>query len=110
MTNGGIHYGDSVEQHGNHNIGIIKNQAPADPGTAFGAMLAAVERLRPHLGPEDREAVDENLAVIGDGQGVEPGRLRRALVGIAGVATVAGTVGAPAVAAIQALLGALGMS
>ncbi|MFC8824962.1 hypothetical protein ACFT9I_06340 [Streptomyces sp. NPDC057137] len=94
------YYGDSVEQHGDGNIGMIKNSAPADPQVAFREMIAAVQILRGQVNPADRAVIDESLNELTAGDGDE-GRFRRALAGIAGVATMVGGVGVPVVEAVQ---------
>lgn len=86
---GGIHFGDSVTQHGDHNIGIIKHQGPADPQAAMRELIAAVRQLREQVPAEDREVLDESLADLGGGQATPPATLRRALRNISGVAALA---------------------
>ena len=39
------HIGDSVTQHGDGNIGIIKNQAPSDPNSALLELTRLVQVL-----------------------------------------------------------------
>jgi hypothetical protein len=104
---GGIHFGDSVEQHGDHNIGIVKNQGPADPQAALRELVAAVRLLRGQVPAEDREVLDESLDAIGDGRDTSPGALRRALRNISGVAALV-TAGAPIVESIRRILEAQG--
>ncbi|MFI5647098.1 hypothetical protein [Kitasatospora sp. NPDC051705] len=105
--NGGIHFGDSVTQHGDHNIGIVKNQGPVDPQTAMRELIAAVAQLRGQVPAEDREVLDESLEAIGDGRGTPPATLRRALRNISGVAALA-AAGAPVVESIRRILDSLG--
>jgi hypothetical protein len=106
---GGIHFGDEVTQFGDHNVGMIKNQAPVDPRTALREMVTAVRTLRGELSPADLQVVDESLGAIGDGQNVDRGTLRRALGAIAGVAAMVGQVGVPVIEAVRRATGALGM-
>ncbi|MFJ4595050.1 MULTISPECIES: hypothetical protein [unclassified Kitasatospora] len=103
---GGIHFGDSVTQHGDHNIGIIKHQGPADPQAAMRELIAAVRQLRDQVPAEDREVLDESLADLGNGQATPPATLRRALRNISGVAALA-AAGAPVVESIRRILDSL---
>ena len=89
------HFGDEVTQHGDHNIGMIKNQGVADPQTAFREMINAVQVLRGQVSAADRHAIDESMRTIGTGENVEKGTLRRALGNIAGIAALVGQVGSP---------------
>jgi hypothetical protein len=43
---GDYHFGDEVTQYGDHNVGMIKNQGPADPPAALREMVNAVKVLR----------------------------------------------------------------
>ncbi|MEU8924035.1 hypothetical protein AB0D10_24315 [Kitasatospora sp. NPDC048545] len=104
---GNIHFGDSVTQHGDHNIGIVKNQAPADPQAAMRELVAAVHALRGQVPAEDREVLDESLEALGDGTATPPPVLRRALRNISGVASLV-TAGAPVVESIRRILESLG--
>jgi hypothetical protein len=106
---GNFHYGDNVTQHGNHNVGIIKNQGPADPQAAFREMITAVQVLRGQVSTADRQVIDESMKAIGTGDNVEKGTLRRALSNIAGVATVVGQVGVPVIESVRAVMAALGL-
>jgi hypothetical protein len=106
---GNFHYGDNVTQHGNHNVGIIKNQGPADPQAAFREMITAVQVLRGQVSAADRQVIDESMKAIGTGDNVEKGTMRRALSNIAGVATVVGQVGVPVIESIRAVMTALGL-
>ncbi|MFJ7278701.1 hypothetical protein [Kitasatospora sp. NPDC098663] len=103
---GGIHFGDSVTQHGDHNIGIIKHQGPADPQAAMRELIAAVRQLREQVPAEDRAVLDESLADLGGGPTTPPATLRRALRNISGVAALA-AAGAPAVESIRRILDSL---
>lgn len=100
---GDVDIGDSVTQHGDHNIGIVKNQAPADPQTALRELVTAVRLLRDQVPAEDREVLDESLEAIGDGRDTHPGALRRALRNISGVAALV-TAGAPIVESVRRIL------
>lgn len=106
---GNFHYGDNVTQHGNHNVGIIKNQGPADPQAAFREMITAVQVLRGQVSAADRQVIDESMKAIGTGDNVEKGTLRRALSNIAGIATVVGQVGVPVIESVRAVMAALGL-
>ncbi|MFE7593071.1 hypothetical protein ACFU6K_27065 [Kitasatospora sp. NPDC057512] len=100
---GDIHIGDSVTQHGDHNIGIVKNQGPVDPQAALRELATAVSRLRDQVPAEDREVLDESLEAIGDGTAAAPSVLRRALRNISGVASLI-TAGAPVVESVRRIL------
>ncbi|MFE6053309.1 hypothetical protein ACFQ6N_21330 [Kitasatospora sp. NPDC056446] len=102
---GNIHFGDSVTQHGDHNIGIVKHQAPADPQAAMRELVTAVAALRGQVPAEDREVLDESLEAIGDGTGTPPSPsvLRRALRNISGVASLV-TAGAPVVESVRRIM------
>ncbi|WP_030243247.1 hypothetical protein [Streptomyces sp. NRRL S-350] len=100
---GNFHIGDSVTQHGDHNVGIIKHQGPTDPQAALRDLVAAVRALREQVPAEDREVLDESLAAIGDGTATPPTVLRRALRNISGVASLV-TAGAPVVESIRRIL------
>ena len=104
-----FHFGDEVTQHGNHNIGMIKNQGPADPQAAFREMINAVQILRGQVSASDRQVIDESMRAIGTGGNVEKGTLRRALGSIAGVATMVGEVGIPVLQSIRAVMAAFGL-
>jgi hypothetical protein len=108
--NYGNHYGDNINQSGSHNT-INKNTSyGGDPQTAFQEMIAAVTALRARVAPDDRQAIDESMRVIGDGRNVEPGRMKRALATIMGVATMVGQVGAPVIEAVRKVMSALGVA
>ncbi|MBO1414749.1 hypothetical protein [Streptomyces sp. FH025] len=98
-----FHFGDSVTQHGDHNIGIIKQQGPVDPKAALRELVAAVRQLRDHVPAEDREVLDESLEAIGDGEAASPSVLRRALRNISGVASLV-RAGAPVVESVRRIL------
>lgn len=109
---GNYHYGDEVTQYGDHNIGMIKNQSPADPQTAFREMINAVQILRTQVSPADRQVIDESLHAMsptGAAGTVEPSTLRRALGAIAGVATMVGQTGAPVIEAVRQVMAAFGV-
>ena len=76
---GDWHFGDEVTQYGDHNVGMIKNQGPADPQAAFRDMIRAVQVLRGQVSPADRAVIDASMTAIGTGGNVEKGTLRRAL-------------------------------
>ncbi|WP_410668271.1 hypothetical protein [Amycolatopsis sp. cmx-4-68] len=83
----------------------------AAPGRedALRELAEAIESMKPHLGAEEVEEVDEAHAVIVDGKS-EGGILKRAAKKILGVATFAGEVGAPVVEAVRKVLAALGVA
>ena len=103
------HIGDTVIQHGDYNVGVIKSQGPADPRSALQEMSSALQVLRGQVSAADRQVIDESLDAIGTGGDVEKGTLRRALAGIAGVATMVGQVGVPVVEAVHQVMAAFGM-
>ena len=103
------HFGDEVTQHGNYNVGMIKNQAPADPQATFREMISAVQVLRSQVSAADRQVIDESMKTIGTGDNVDKGTLRRALVSISGIALIVGEVGAPVVESIRKVMAAFGM-
>ncbi|MBV2153377.1 hypothetical protein [Kitasatospora sp. SUK 42] len=98
-----FHFGDSVTQHGDHNIGIVKNQGPVDPKAALRELVTAVGQLREQVPAEDREVLDESLEAIGDGSEASPSVLRRALRNISGVASLV-RAGAPVVESVRRIL------
>ena len=104
-----FHYGDEVTQYGDHNIGMIKNQGPADPQAAFREMINAVQVLRGQVSTVDGQVIDESMKAIGTGANVEKSTLRRALGNIAGVATMVGQVGLPVIESVRAVTAALGL-
>jgi hypothetical protein len=106
---GNFHFGDEVTQYGDHNVGMIKNQGPADPQAAFRDMVSAIQVLRGQVSPADRQVIDESMQAIGAGGNVEKGTLRRALGNIAGVATMVGQVGVPVIEAVRAVMAAFGL-
>lgn len=103
------HFGDKVNQYGDHNIGMIKNQGPADPQVAFREMINAVQALRDQVSAADRQVIDESMNTIGTGDKVEKQHLRRALGNIAGVAAMVGQVGVPVIESIRKVMAAFGM-
>lgn len=103
------HFGDKVNQYGNHNVGMIKNQGPADPQAAFREMINAVQALRGQVSAADRQVIDESMNAIGTGDNVEKQPLRRALGNIAGVAAMVGQVGVPVIESIRKVMAAFGM-
>jgi len=109
MTNN-YHIGDRVVQHGPHSIGMIKNQAPADPRVAFREMVDAVQAFRVSVPPADRPAIDESLQVIQSpaAAGSRDG-LRRALADVAGLAALVGQAGVPVIESIRKVVTALGL-
>jgi hypothetical protein len=108
--NTNYHIGDNVTQHGDGNIGIIKNQAPADPNSALLELTRLVEVLRGQVSTADREVIDESIRAIGSGENVNKGTMRRALSRIAGIAALVGEVGVPVIGAIRAVMAAFGIA
>jgi hypothetical protein len=111
-------YGDEITQHGvynigkiqgDHNVGMIQNQGPADPKEIFREMIDAVQVLRGQVSAADRQIIDESMKAVGTGGNVEKGTLRRALGSIAGVATMVGEVGVPVIQSIHAVMAAFGL-
>jgi hypothetical protein len=103
------HIGDSVTQHGDGNIGMIKSQTSADPGSALQEMTRLVQLLRERVTSEDRQAIDESMRAIGTGQNVDKGTMRQALSRIAGIAALVGEVGVPVIGAIRAVMAGFGI-
>lgn len=103
------HFGGRVNQYGDHNIGMIKNQGSADPQAAFREMINAIQALRGQVSAADRQVIDESMNTIGTGDNVEKQPLRRALGNIAGVATMVGQVGVPVIESIRKVMAAFGM-
>jgi hypothetical protein len=109
--------GDQVIQVGNHNIGIIKDQAektpqaaPAELRAALAELKAVIAVLRSQVAADDRKVIDGAVETIGSGASPDRGSLRRALTSIAGIATLAGAVGAPVIEAIRKVMAAFGWS
>ena len=107
---GNYHIGDRIVQHGPHSIGMIKNQAPADPRTAFHEMIDAVQAFRMSVPPADRRTIDESLQTI-QSPATAAGRdgLRRALANVAGLAALVGQAGVPVIESIRKVATALGL-
>jgi hypothetical protein len=103
------HFGDKINQYGDHNIGVIKNQGPTDPQAAFREMINAVQVLRGQVSATDCQVIDESMDIIGTGDNVEKQPLRRALGNIAGVAAMVGQVGVPVIESIRKVMAACGM-
>jgi len=101
-----IHFGDNVVQHGDHNIGIIKNQ---DAQVALRELVSLVAILRGQIPEDDRRVVDDSMETIEAGGNGDKGALRRALGNIAGVAAVVGEVGVPVIEAVRKVMAAFGM-
>ncbi|MFD6423455.1 hypothetical protein [Streptomyces sp. NPDC060198] len=100
----GMHIGDSVTQHGDHNTGIVHHHAPLPPEDALRRLQVAVAALRPHLTEEDLPVVEAGMQTLALGSGAEPSRVRLALTRIAGVATMIGGVGVPVVEAVRGVM------
>ena len=107
---GDYHFGDEVTQYGDGNIGMIKNEGPADPRAALRELVSAVQILRGQVtSSADLQLIDESMSTIRMGQGAEKGSMRRALGTLAGIATVLGQVGAPVVDAVRQAMTAFGI-
>lgn len=103
------HFGDEVTQYGDHNVGMIKNQGPAEPQAAFREMVNAVQALRVQVPAADRQVIDDSMNAIGTGDNVEMGTLRRALGNIAGIAAMVGQIGAPVIESVRKVMAAFGV-
>jgi hypothetical protein len=103
------HYGDNINQYGDHNVGKITYQAPADPRLALLEVIRLARELRGHVPVADRQVIDESVKVLSRGDTADHGSLRRALSGIAGIATLVGEVGAPVIEAVHKVIAALGV-
>jgi hypothetical protein len=101
-----IHFGDSVIQNGDHNIGVIKNQ---DPQIALRELISLVAILRGQIPEGDRGVIDESIETIQSGGHGDTGALRRALGTIAGIAAVVGEVGVPVIEAVRKVTAAFGL-
>jgi hypothetical protein len=106
---GNYHFGDEITQHGDYNVGMIKNLGNADPQSALREMVNVVRALRDHVTAADRRVIDDSLKTIGTGENVEKGTLSRALRNIAGVAVMVGQVGVPVIEAVRRVMAAFGI-
>jgi hypothetical protein len=103
------HYGDEVTQYGDHNVGMVKGQTPADPQVALREMMDAVRILQGQVSVADRQAIDEAMDTISAGDTSNRQSWRRALGEIAGIATLVGQVGAPVVESVRKVMAAFGI-
>jgi hypothetical protein len=103
------HFGDEVTQYGDHNVGMIKSQTPADLQAALRDMVHAVRILRGQVSVADRHVIDEAMDTISAGDTSHRQSWRRALGDIAGIATVVGQVGAPVVESVRKVMAAFGV-
>ncbi|MET9166407.1 hypothetical protein OIE90_14035 [Streptomyces cellulosae] len=106
--------GDQIQQYGAGSIGkaehtgsgdIVaggKNVGVAEAGPALQALLAEIERLRPHLDTADQAEVDAATGAIAQETSAE--RRRSLVQRISGIAALVGEVGLPVVTAAKALL------
>ncbi|ALV51321.1 hypothetical protein ASR50_19190 [Streptomyces sp. 4F] len=106
--------GDHIQQYGAGSIGKAKhtgsgdivtggkNVGVAEGGPALQALLAEIERLRPHLATADRAEVDAAAGAIAEETSEE--RRRSLVQRISGIAALVGEVGLPVVSAAKALL------
>ncbi|MFJ6384393.1 hypothetical protein ACIQI7_30855 [Kitasatospora sp. NPDC092039] len=99
-----LHLGDSVNQYGDHDIGIVKNRAPVAAPSGPRELATTVRPLRDQLPAEDREVPDGSLEAAGDGDTASPSVPRRALGDISGAASPV-TAGAPVVEPVRQITG-----
>ncbi|MFJ9691221.1 hypothetical protein [Kitasatospora sp. NPDC101183] len=107
--------GDQINQYGQGNTGKVVNSGSGNVvigGKGLGStaqeppievLLREIERLRPHLGANDRAEVDRAAGSIATETSAE--RLRGLVQRITGIAALVGEVGVPVILAAKALLG-----
>jgi len=107
------HGGQHVSMHGgSNNVGINTgsvNYGAATPQDALRELTDAVNALRGHISPADRQVVDASMRTVGTGANAEPGGFRRALRDISGVAGMVGQVGVPVIEAVRKVMAAFGL-
>jgi hypothetical protein len=103
------HYGDNITQYGKRSIGKVSYQAPADLRLALLEIIRLAEELRGQVSVADCQVIDESVEILGGGDTVDHGSLRRALSSIAGIATIVGEVGVPVIEAVRKVITALGV-
>ncbi|WP_225831944.1 hypothetical protein [Streptomyces sp. NK08204] len=107
MTAGdSYHYGDQVNVHGSHNIGMIKYQS-ADAHQQIGQLVDLVTRLRGQVPEAAVQVIDENLPLLADGTRTPQDRYR-ALIALSTIAQTVGEVGRPVTEAVRRVLQLLG--
>ncbi|UVS76967.1 hypothetical protein [Actinokineospora sp. UTMC 2448] len=92
-----MHFGDNINQIGDHNS-VIKHQGGGD-------LLTVMEAFRARVPAADRESVDSSLAVLRE-HGLADEPARQALRTIAGVAAMLGDT--PVIDAIRSATETLG--
>src|SRR6185437_2006662 len=90
---GEIHIGDNIYQSGPASFGKIQYQGPPDSQAALREMIKLAIDLGCYVRALDREAIDESVQVVRQGERAERGALRRAPVNLIGIATMAGAAG-----------------
>jgi len=103
------HYGDTINQYGERNIGKISSQAPTDPRAALLEIIRMAQELRGQVSVADCQVIDESVEVLSHRDTVNQGSLRRALGNIAGIAALVGEVGVPVIEAVRKVVTALGV-
>ena len=101
---------NSYSHAGDNNIGMIKNQATADPRVALAEMISMLGVLRVQVSAADRKIIDESIAVVRGGGKAEKRTLRIALGEIAGIAALAGEAGVPVIEAVRKAIAAFGLT
>jgi hypothetical protein len=106
--------GDHIQQHGAGSIGKAEHTGSGDivaggktvgataGGPTVEALLREIEKLRPHLGENDRAEVDAAADSIAEE--MSPERRRGLVQRISGIAALVGEVGLPVITAAKALL------
>jgi hypothetical protein len=92
---GEMHIGDNIHQSGPASIGKIQYQGGLDPQAALREMINLAMDLGAQVGAEHREAINESIQVIRQGENAGRGALRRAVANLIGIAAMAGAVGGP---------------
>lgn len=92
---GEMHIGDNIYQSGPASIGKIQHQGLSDPQAALREMINLAANLGVQVSTMDREAINESIQVIEQGEKAERGALRRAVANLIGIAAMAGAAGGP---------------
>ncbi|MEU5535274.1 hypothetical protein [Streptomyces sp. NPDC020362] len=101
------HYGDQVNVHGSHNIGMIKHQ-PADAQQQIRDLADLIAELRGQVPAGAAQVIDESLPVLTD-EASTPQDRRDALQALSTIARTVGEVGLPVVEAVRRVLQLLGL-
>jgi len=101
---------NSYSHAGDNNIGMIKNQATADPRVAPAEMISLLDMPRVQVSAADRKIIDESIAVVRGGGKAEKRTLRIAFGEIAGIAALAGEAGVPVIEAVRKAIAAFGLT